>query len=416
MPAAKHQPGHAAPHATRVIDWNAQAIPGDGIASVKSVHVHLASGGDLQKSTFRGAAGPGCTIEAWADDEDPDADKLAYVHATINQSTSSVWVHWLTKRKAQEKRRAQDGCSDCPCENRPRTVAQSILGLTAAIGDLLGMVVMELEAEDNGSGKLIQYYSDVGFNISTALKGENVTMKAPIRKIASLMPQAWLPRMVPTDFDALVWIQCAESWDRRVMQDSHMGRILHSPNIPWIWKWQVAWPQDATVRVRMQAASNDYCRLSCEVTLSDGDGVELAMAKGAVRLNSRKLRVIWLGRSGSRSVHPMVKGMTPTGTACSGSGGEVTMALAVLGCLVVWSRWVDTEIVEITATDNGSGKLLNTLRGIGFEHLPGQSAEEDEPIQLAASAEEVSWNCCPSEWLESLPTQGDLGVLARIWS
>jgi len=96
-----------------------------------------------------------------------------------------------------------------------RTVAEFILGLTVAIIQILGAEHVELQAQDDGSGRLVNFYKKAGF-MEVKKEGDKTRdsslkqwtrMEGPASAVAQLAPEAWLVDLVPGDFLPAVWVK-----------------------------------------------------------------------------------------------------------------------------------------------------------------------------------------------------------------
>lgn len=347
-------------------------------------------------------------------------------------------VHWLGKNLEYAAEKPIEGwdrlaptepleawgneASPSQTKKKKQSVALAVLGILGAIAELFGMIVVELEAEDNGSGKLIELYLGLGFNIVENSTKNSPMMEAPIKKIVDLAPAEWFSSIVPPDFDAWGWLQS----DLRYNQ---VERILLGNDVPWRWSWKASWPLGAAVDARLQLGDG-FNRISTEAFFKTKHGVELAFARGTVRLRQGSLRVLWLGRKGSRPVHPSVQGQlaysdakkswgsdgSQDGTTGPNDAKNITAAMALLGVLAALARWFGVQTTELTALDDGSGKLIAYLRSFGFVEHPGQPVKTElgDPLVLTASCEYLAKRCCPPEWRTELPRASELSMLAKL--
>lgn len=155
---------------------------------------------------------------------------------------------------------------------------------------------------------------------------------------------------------------------------------------------------------KMQVTS-DYNRVWINAALVGPCGEELAIAKGALRLTQRSMRVLWLGRSDSRPVHPSIQGVSAYAVGDDVSLKLVTTTVALLGVLASFARWFGTSVVQLCAVDDDSGRLANYFHSLGF------SACADNPEYFTAPCGELRRKCCPCSWLAELPLEGELGML-----
>jgi len=298
----------------------------------------------------------------------------------------------------------------------PQTIAQALLSTLAAVAAQFGVIVVELDAEDNGSGKLVKYYADLGFKVTCQLKGFDVDMEASCATLSRQAPAEWVRGLVPQDFDAWGWLQPCRSKTSHDGGDDPLRAILLAPDVPWTWTWKVLFPEGARVDAKISLNKSD--RVCCDVWLKNHRDEEIAYARGSIRIRQRTLRVLWFGRSKSRPVHPSVQGQLtyragdqPLTAPCN-----CTAATAVLGSLAALGRWFDVTTVPLTACGDTSGQLLCHLKKLGFDELEGAPAVQsvDEPVNLTASCKTLVHNCCPPEWCCELPPDSALGMLHRL--
>jgi len=148
-------------------------------------------------------------------------------------------------------------------------------------------------------------------------------------------------------------------------------------------------------------------------------GEELALAKSVVRLRQRTMRVLWLGRSRSRAVHSLIRGVSAY-TSSEGlascprndAAGEplITTAVALLGVLAGLASWFGTSVVQIRAVDDGTCKLLHYFHSLGF------SPCSNDPESLAAPCYTLRKRCCPCDWVDKLPPEGELSMFSGVIS
>lgn len=422
--------------APRTLEWSLEVRH----QAIKTLKVKLDASIHPTKVWSDGQKCCACGISVWAEGSSSESSApttLVSCKSSLMPGTSRVHVGWLGRKNAspQEMERhkswrfvedssAQDQ-ADTVSPKRKRTVAQAVLGLMAAIAGLYGMLTVELDAEDNGSGKLIKFYSDMGFRVvpnPPRKKGEDIPMCASLQAIAKLAPVEWLRAIIPQDFDPWGWLY-------QDMDQIQVKRILRSPDVPWKWHWRAAWPAGAKVDARMQVDRGAH-KVSVEVTLSSRHDIELAFARGSIRFPQQSLRVIWVGRSKSKPVHPNVRGqkMYPVdrlqdmrGSVEASShddleqdtGERVTAATAVLGALAALARWFGTTVVDLTATGDSTGKLLWYFTSIGFSE-PSSGAPLHDCVPMTASCETLAERCCPPAWRTELPPDGELQFLTAI--
>lgn len=382
---------------------------------------------------------PRCSIQVWVEGAHRDV-RLAVTTGSIcpKNSRGAAHVAWLGRPKERpeghcevgwrfaevpeqpaepEAASSQDEGAHC---RRGRTMAQAALGVLAAVARLFGARTVELGAEDTGSGKLVRFYSDLGFTARGLVERvgrPEQRMDAPIEVIAGHAPEAWLARLVPPSFDAWPWLWSA-------MGEPSIDMVLDSLGVSRQWAWKVSWPLGAGVAVQLDV-DDQTCKLTFEAMLRSSKGTELALARCVVRVQQAGLRVMWLGRSHSQGVHPSVQGRSLEGEtvlrSAEGGPGGPSLAVALLGVLAVLGRWLDCRTMELTACDDGSGRLLAYLGSLGFvaqgggkgSLSAGGAALQCGPTALTADCAELAKCCCPEEWRERLPPDAQLSPLGR---
>lgn len=384
---------------------------------VTHVRVQILASSIRSVATVQQASCPRCAIEVWA--EDGTGARLVECRGSLCPDNSHMHVHWLGRRKEDLSQACGPGwkyvCGEEPlAEASPRqkrTLAQALLGLLASVAELFGMIIVDMEAEDNGSGKLMLFYENMGLE-RRPKKAQDLWMEGPIQALAQFAPREWIAGILPQDFDAWQWLQS----DAR---DSQVERLLLSPDVPWKWSWTPAWPANAQVDMRMRVGKIDNFSKVCVEAVFKSPSEELAFARGVVRLRHRTMKVLWLGRTASRPVHSSVKGhcafessaeIQSSDEDCrAAERGLVTVAVALLGTFASFGCWVGATTLEIPALDDGSGRLLAYLQSFGFAGQPGRDAST-----LFAPCASVVHRCCPSAWRSSLPPDGQLGILAKL--
>jgi hypothetical protein len=276
------------------------------------------------------------------------------------------------------------------------------------------MIVVDLDAEDDGSGKLIRFYTNLGFHMKGKQNiSQDVYMEAPIRSVSCLAPQHWIEAMVPRTFEPWAWLQPE-------MKDHQVERVLLSTEVPWKFSWKAGWPLAAQVSARLRVGKTDgFRKITLECSLRESgseDAADLATARGSVVLKLRKLRVLWVGRSSSRSVDSSVKGKRIYEAAVPSLESEsghpqtrVTAAIALLGVLGVLGRWFDAETVDMLALNDTDRRLSKYFQRFGFE----VAVKDSDPAQLEASCLKLArW--CPCDWSPHLPPDSQLGILSKL--
>jgi len=215
----------------RTLDWSLYVQH----EKISCIRVQLSAARDKTVKSIGGEDVPACLIEVCA--EGHPADGAARGHKLIRCSGSLVprrsrlHVNWLGRKGACPEKpdpQVRVGCApvgkpearpgtpswavlrgECGSDRAsgpPYTVAQAVLATLAAIGGLFGMIIIELDAEDNGSGKLVQYYTQLGFSVVVQVKGFDVEMEAPLATVAQNAPEDWIRGLMPEDFDAWGWL------------------------------------------------------------------------------------------------------------------------------------------------------------------------------------------------------------------
>lgn len=418
---------------TRTQNWSCAV----NHCAVTALHVQLVASAVKVRCSTGTKLLPRCSIEVWAQGGPSDSEqhKLATGSGSVcpKNDSCSVHVSWLGRLKECPFHTTQGDRWRFVVEGTTipnLSLAQALLGVLAAVGSLFGVCVVELGAEDNGSGKLVQFYLDLGFTAKKSLErfvcGE-LPMHAPMEAVSRLAPAQWLQDIVPKHFDAWPWF-----WSS--VEKPKVEEVLSYIGIPHTWSWKLQWPLGARVEARLLV---ETYRIVLVVHLRTRDGDEMAYARGGYRVGQSMLRILWFGRSDSQAVHSSVRGhslqgevlgsveLAPaTGDAESTSHGSEdlqiaaapTVAMAMVGILCVLARWFDCKKVEMTVLDNGSGRLIRHLSKYGFsgvevDHLP--TLTTDEPVSMSACCKKVAMNCCPKEWQSKLPAERCLGALSR---
>lgn len=261
------------------------------------------------------------------------------------------------------------------------------------------MARVELGAEDQGSQKLIQYYTDLGFSSKMAGKvfGE-LSMDAPIGSVSAFAPQSWMCALPLDSFNAWPWL-----WgDAERPSLSSMINLMAAPDT---WNWPVQWPGSAEMQIRTSWIDAD-AKATITAHLRSPMS-ELVYCRAVCRLKQESIRVIWLGNSGSKPVHACVRGRLLDGSLRSDSCGRNTVAVCVLGAVAAAARWFGTEILELTAMDDGCGKLCKYLQSLGFE----QSRDSDS---MSTSCRQFAQDYCPKAWRNHLPPDAHLAMLTKL--
>ncbi|CAK0885351.1 unnamed protein product [Prorocentrum cordatum] len=216
------------------------------------------------------AAAPKCLIEAWAEST-AGSEEVAYCHVTARLGHPRARVHWLGRSQQRAVHSSVGGVrcvphgraaapsaggGTAPVLDRRLTVAEALFGAAAAAAERLGAQALELQAMDNGSGKLVQLYLDMGFTRASQEPGEILWMEAPVETIAALAPEAWLPWLLPAALDGPRWL-------RGVVAQKRGDQAIRS-RPPGQQVWAVPWPPGARVYVRLE-------RECCEPSTRNGE-------------------------------------------------------------------------------------------------------------------------------------------------
>lgn len=192
----------------------------------------------------RGA--PRCSLEVMARGKGVDAgEELAYCHATLCPTTQICRIKWLGrtncrpvhqsvrgKRSVVRARGAEPMKAPLEAVDLPGalpgalpeedeeeekvvarapapklTVAEALLGVAMTILINFGSDTVELQAMDNGSGKLIQFYRGLGLEALPQTPGEILWMEGSARSVVTALPTYWVDDILPADFDGPSWLQ-----------------------------------------------------------------------------------------------------------------------------------------------------------------------------------------------------------------
>eukprot|EP00971_Amphidinium_carterae_P192146 3812432-Amphidinium_carterae.1 len=108
---------------------------------------------------------PRCQVEVWTEAagniENGVRPELAYCKAAVSFQTPIARIEWLGRSRGRHVEGSARGIR-CVCASVPSaaafagqlTIAQAVLGLAAGICGLFGATLLELLAEDGGSGRL----------------------------------------------------------------------------------------------------------------------------------------------------------------------------------------------------------------------------------------------------------------------
>jgi len=428
----------------RILNWTVDVQH----ETIHRVHATLCAS---QTKTVRSIGGddvPACLIEVAAEGPPTAAggrgEKLIRCSGSLVPRNSRLHVNWLGRTGAKgftevargrpeilSVKNAKDvgmelgGAANKSQKTAVRTIAQGVLATLAHVSSLFGMIIVELDAEDNGSGKLVKHYVDLGFRVTNAMPGFDVEMEVPMGALMKLAPKDWIDKLIPKDFDAWSWLQPADRRDNTSDHDPVRG-ILLAPDVPWAFTWKTAYPADGQIDAKLALNTIDgvSARVGVEVFLkSVRRDEELAFARGAIRIKQKTLRVIWFGRSRSRVVHDCVRGKLAYAAGDSAADDSeaapnITSATAVLGVLAGLARWFACETVHIIAVPkpgDTEGKLLGHLQSLGFAEVAGGTpVAQGDPVAMSTSCEDLALRCCPPEWRSKLPPDAGLCMLAGL--
>lgn len=377
---------------------------------------------------------PECSIELWA--LDAQGEELVYCHSAVMRRLPCLAeVEWLGR---SSHRPASSTVRGWRCVAAPGdgwlTVAEAMLGLMCALISLFGADVVELEVMDDGSGRLAQWYPRLGFAKVTHLDWnkdntrKSLWMAAAPKAVAKqYSPAQWMKALLPPDFDAMAWLssEVLKLW----LERARLGRLPR-------WSWRVGFPNRAELHMEVTRCTNTKKVSHCLLLDASITGVcssvlraptELVSCRCTVELQKRVLTVLWLGRRDGQPANGTVRGekgkvflvTSPDSNQGHGVPSEckVTSAVALLGIMAAVARWFGTFSVKLHARDDGSGKLINYLKGFGF--VDGQAvaaAESGNSRQpwLDAPCDLLAEHCCPRQWHVNMLEAEDLNRFATV--
>lgn len=393
---------------------------------------------------------PECSLEVWALGE--QGEELVYCHASVMHRLPSVAeVEWLgrTSHRAASSRVRGWRCVAAPnptaasgnwalsaSPQLPRadgwlTVAEAVLGLIAGLLCLFGVGIVELEVMDDGSGRLAQWYLNAGFkrvaqyDWARDIFRKSLWMAAPVSTLAQqYAPTAWLKALVPPDFDAQTWLssEVLKFW----LERARLGRLPR-------WSWSVKWPTRADLHMEVSQCASSKKIGACLMLDAFISGAcvvlrtpsELVGCRCTLQLQKRVLTVLWLGRRDSQPANAAVRGKKTYTAGCPNAAHGhpvplecmVTCAVGLLGAMATAACWFGATTVRIHARDNGSGKLIRYLEGLGFADTsticPAESGNSKN-TWLYAQCQFVAQHCCPLEWHAQLLTAEDLNRFTTV--
>lgn len=268
---------------------------------------------------------------------------------------------------------------------------------------LFGCKLIELQVMDNGSGKLFDFYSRLGFERSS--DSDSQWMNASAQNIAALVPEKWLDDIVPKGFDVASWLARSSLLKERFFL---VKELIRQPKRFHV---ELLTLKNARVEVTTYAKTaldvESDRSVFVEAALFDDIGLELATAQGNLQFRSGTLRVVWIGRSNGRAAHPSICGCRCSSTTTKVA--DVTPSVGLLGCLSVVAQLFGLQTIVMQPRDDGRGTLLQYLSTLGF--TPPERDEADLIIfspsrpTLVAYTDDVLARCCPMMWLQDLEGQ-----------
>ena len=165
--------------------------------------------------------------------EDEFGEELAYCKGVVLLGMPKARISWLGRSGGRHVHKEVRGIR---CIGRhpgssteKSTVGQAMLGLTAGFTNRFGCRELEATVDDDGSGKLLRYYSDCGFQRgddadditavarnapstifglvgSVTLFADARTICAPPHVIEGLAPLEWLTGLIPPGFNFVQWL------------------------------------------------------------------------------------------------------------------------------------------------------------------------------------------------------------------
>mmetsp|Transcript_67660 Transcript_67660/g.151973 ORF Transcript_67660/g.151973 Transcript_67660/m.151973 type:complete len:530 (+) Transcript_67660:65-1654(+) len=340
--------------------------------------------------------------------------ELAYCRVLVSAHNPCARVLWLGRSDSRPVHSTVSGIRSVEVAEEARrvTLAEAVLGIASALCGRIGASSLDCQVMDTGSGKLVQLYLDLGFRKVRQLQGEILWMEAPMEALARLAPASWLEGLVPADFEGQHWLRFSTA---RLALRMSAGTSKTS-------SWAVAWPEGAQLEARVLPQGHalgpeEPGATLIEVWLNDAYGRELAFVQGQASRTQGLLQVIWLGRSGWRSVHAGVRGKPSYAVRGGPVEQKVTASIGLLGALATVGHWFGAVTVELQlvqghetgpSSDDGSGnggfdRLVSYLRGIGLQEAPVQAEAAEQAPHFSGACEALARRCCPLEWAAELP-------------
>jgi len=380
------------------------------------VRVRLQAGFSRLPKELRTLANPDaqevtCNLESWV--ETGSGEEIAYCHGVYCPESKALALRWIGRsegKSVHEQVRGQRcvNVGEAAGASPNRTIAEALIGLLSSLGEQLGARQLRLQALDTGSGKLVKFYAGLGFTaLPLAADDDNVDMICnDLPSISSLMPPCWLVKLNLPESDLQTWLQ-------QSIRHYQGLESVGSATLPWTRQWEDAFGKGpARIKVLMEASAelrDGQAHFKVELSTSFCSTGELALVLGTVEEGTDLLVIKWIGRTRRRPVHQLIRSTM----AFEGPHGKVTIAMALLGVLVVLARGYGARRAQIDVLDNPRyhlGRLETYLKGFGFREVKpnlNSSEEEFSPYpRLQISCETLAGRCCPWVWRVRLPPPG----------
>jgi len=294
------------------------------------------------------------------------------------------------------------------------TVAEALLGLTVAIVRILGAEQVELQAQDEGSGRLVNFYEQVGFTATlkqddtdhNAHLGKWIHMEGSTAAVAKLAPEAWVEDLVPKNFLPQQWLQRSTT---KLWQDRMLARRL--PRL----EWMVDWPTVANLSASIVKCIDhaEYSEgLLIDVKLKNMRDKDVAHGQAVAMIEEGLLWVRRLacgvGDCWLLAYSPFdareVQGRIP-------SESRAVPAMAILGLMASMAMWFGVTVVRLQPFEQGMGRMAQYFLNIGFVSTsPEEPAafKDDVAPCLEATCAQLALRCCPMEWTNQLTRAEDV--------
>eukprot|EP00438_Fugacium_kawagutii_P020734 Skav225290 [mRNA] locus=scaffold4099:327836:344371:+ [translate_table: standard] len=143
---------------------------------------------------------------------------------------------------------------------------------------------------------------------------------------------------------------CLDRWfeERRPaegsMQKPSLGSFVNLMGAPDMWHWRLEWPAGAEIQIRtswLSDGANSKVTINVHLRRSQ---MELVYCRAVCRLKQRSVRVIWIGSSGSKPAHDMIRSRlldgTPRSVAAGLSSAHLGLSAALEGTeLLTTEEW-----------------------------------------------------------------------------